>query len=183
MQRAVAHTVETFGRLDVAFNNAGISQKRIPFAEIDDELFDVIMNTNMRGTFIAMKHEIAAMLETGGGSIVNTGSISGLVALPGFGAYSASKHALAGLTRSAALDYAGRNIRVNLIAPGAVDTLTTRQNTLATPEGRQKIESLVPMGRISAPEEIAGVVVWLASPAASYVTGAVIPADGGYTLP
>jgi A-factor type gamma-butyrolactone 1'-reductase (1S-forming) len=183
LERAVSHAVEQFGRLDIAFNNAGVSHKRVPFAELGEDVFDVTMDTNVRGTFLAMKHEIAAMLKSGGGSIVNTGSISGLVALPGFAAYCASKCALIGLTKCAALDYAAQNIRVNLIAPGPVDTLTTRQNTLATPEGRQRIIALTPMGRISEPEEIAAAVVWLASPAASFITGAVVPADGGYTLP
>jgi NAD(P)-dependent dehydrogenase (short-subunit alcohol dehydrogenase family) len=180
---AVALATQQFGRLDIAFNNGGISQQRAPLADVSDEVFDKAMNTNVRGFFIAMKHEIRAMLNTGGGSIVNTGSITSTVVIPNMGAYVSSKHALAGLTKSAAIDYAAQNIRVNMVAPGPVDTLMTQQGALATEEGRRLIANLTPMRRIAAPEEIAEVVLWLASAKAGYVTGAILPADGGYTLP
>lgn len=183
LERAVATTLQRHGRLDVAFNNGGVSQQRAPLAEVSEETFDLAMNTNVRGVFIAMKHQIRAMLAGGGGSIINTGSITSTVAIPQMSAYATSKHALAGLTKSAALDYADRNIRVNMVAPGPVDTLMTQRGALATPEGRKFIESLTPMRRVAAPEEIAEVVLWLASPRASFVTGAILPADGGYTLP
>jgi NAD(P)-dependent dehydrogenase (short-subunit alcohol dehydrogenase family) len=172
-----------FGRLDIAFNNGGISQQRAPMLDVSDAVFDNAMNTNVRGFFIAMKHEIRAMLKTGGGSIVNTGSITSTVAMANMSAYVSSKHALAGLTKSAAIDYAAQNIRVNMVAPGPVDTLMTQQGALATEEGRKLIASLTPMRRIAAPEEIAEVVLWLASAKAGFVTGAILPADGGYTLP
>ena len=181
--RAVEFTVEQFGRLDIASNNSGTTQKRVPLADMSVETFDASMNTNVRGFFIAMKHEIKAMLTTGGGSIVNTGSISSMVVMPLMGAYTASKHALAGLSKVAAMDYAEQNIRVNLVAPGPVDTEMTRGGGLATEAGRNSILAITPMRRISEPEEIAEVIVWLSSPAASFVTGAILPADGGYTLP
>jgi NAD(P)-dependent dehydrogenase (short-subunit alcohol dehydrogenase family) len=181
--RSVEFTVEQFGRLDIAFNNAGISPKRAPLADLSEEAFDAALNTNVRGIFVAMKHQIRAMLKTGGGSIVNTGSISSTIVIPHMAAYCTSKHALAGLTKAAALDYAALNIRVNLVAPGPVDTLMFQHGVGATAEGRELVAASTPMRRISRPEEIAEAVVWIASPAASYLTGAVVPVDGGYTLP
>jgi A-factor type gamma-butyrolactone 1'-reductase (1S-forming) len=181
--RSVEFAVEEFGRLDIAFNNAGISPKRAPLADLSDEAFDAALNTNVRGVFIAMKHQINAMLKTGGGSIVNTGSISSTIVIPHMAAYCTSKHALAGLTKAAALDYAAQNIRVNLVAPGPVDTRMFQQGAGATAEGRELVAASTPMRRICRPEEIAEAVVWIASPAASYLTGAVVPVDGGYTLP
>ncbi len=183
MERAVATALEQFGRLDVAFNNGGISQKRAPLAEVADETFDLAMQTNVRGVFVAMKHQIRAMLKSGGGSIINTGSITSLVAMPQMGAYCTSKHALAGLTKSAAIDYADQNIRVNMLAPGPVDTYMTQQGALATPEGRRMVANVTPMKRIASPAEMAEVVLWLASAKSSYVTGVILPADGGYVLP
>jgi NAD(P)-dependent dehydrogenase (short-subunit alcohol dehydrogenase family) len=181
--RSVEFTVEQFGRLDIAFNNAGVSPKRAPLADLTEEAFDAAMNTNVRGVFIAMKHEIRAMLKTGGGSIVNTGSVSSTIVVPNMAAYCTSKHALAGLTKAAALDYAAQNIRVNLVAPGPVDTQMLRDGAAATELGRELIAASTPMRRISRPEEIAAAIVWVASPAASYLTGAILPVDGGYTLP
>ena len=183
LQAAVQTAVREFGRLDIAFNNGGVSQTRVPLADVSNEVFDAAMNTNVRGVFMAMKFQIRAMLACGGGVIVNTGSVASSIAMASMGAYTASKHALAGLTKAAALDYAAQNIRVNLIAPGAVDTLMTRQGALATDQGRKLIESIVPMRRVSEPEEIAEAVLWLSSPRSSYVTGAIFPVDGGYTLP
>jgi NAD(P)-dependent dehydrogenase (short-subunit alcohol dehydrogenase family) len=182
VERSVEFIVAQFGRLDIAFNNAGLSPKRELFAQLSDEAFDATWNTNLRGVFIAMKHQIKAMLKTGGGSIVNTGSIGSVIAMPQMAAYCASKHALAGLTKVAALDYAAHNIRVNMVAPGAVDTYMYRQGVGATSEGQRIVESATPMKRVSGPEEIAAAVLWLASPAASFVTGATLPVDGGYTL-
>jgi NAD(P)-dependent dehydrogenase (short-subunit alcohol dehydrogenase family) len=179
---AVAFAVETFGRLDIAFNNAGVSPPRTEFAQLSDEAFDATLSVNLRAAFIAMKHEINAMLKTGGGAIVNTGSVGSLVGLPQMAAYVASKHALAGLTKTAALEYAKRNIRINMIAPGTVMTDMLKAGAAATAEGRAKLEAATPMGRIATPEEIAGSVVWLCSDAASYMTGAIVAADGGYTV-
>jgi A-factor type gamma-butyrolactone 1'-reductase (1S-forming) len=182
IERAIAFTVEQFGRLDIAFNNAGISVKRTPFADLSDEVFDNVLATNLRGAFIAMKHEIRAMLKTGGGSIVNTGSIGSFGVMPLMAPYVAAKHGLAGLTKTAAHDHAKQNIRVNMVAAGAVDTAMTRAGILATDEGRRLVEARVPGGRIGTPEQIAEAVVWLSSPAASYVTGAILNVDGGISL-
>jgi NAD(P)-dependent dehydrogenase (short-subunit alcohol dehydrogenase family) len=178
----VRFAVESFGRLDLAFNNAGVSPPRTEFAQLSDDAFDATMTVNLRAVFIAMKHEIRAMLATGGGAIVNTGSVGSLVGLPQMAAYVASKHALVGLTKTAALEYAKRNIRINVIAPGTVMTEMLKSGAAATAEGRAKLEAATPMGRIAAPEEVAGGVVWLCSQAASYVTGTVLNVDGGYTV-
>ncbi|MET0660890.1 MAG: glucose 1-dehydrogenase [Steroidobacteraceae bacterium] len=183
LRAAVDFTVESFGRLDIAFNNAGINTVRARFAELSDEDFDLLLDTNLRGVFIAMKHEIIAMLKTGGGSIVNTASAASLVAMPSMAAYVASKHGVLGLTKSAAFDYANQGIRVNAIAPGAVMTEMLLAGSAGTPEGRARIEAVTPMKRIGTPEEMAEAVLWLSSPRASYVTGTILPVDGGYVLP
>lgn len=180
--KAIAFTVQSFGKLDIAFNNAGVSPPRAEFAELTDEAFDATMNVNLRSIFLAMKHEIRAMLAGGGGAIVNTGSVGSLVGLPQMAAYVASKHALVGLTKTAALEYAKRNIRVNMVAPGTIMTEMLKAGAAATAEGRARLEAATPMGRIASPEEVAGSVVWLCSPAASYVTGTVLTVDGGYTV-
>ena len=178
---AVEFTIATFGGLDIAVNNAGVSAKAALLAEITDEEFDRVMHTNVRGVFIAMKHEIRAMLACGGGTIVNTASIGGLVALPRMAAYTASKHALVAITKVAALDYAKNGIRVNAVAPGTVMTQMLRSGAAATPEGEARLKAVTPMGRIAEPEEVAGAIAWLCSDAASYVTGIAFPVDGGYT--
>jgi A-factor type gamma-butyrolactone 1'-reductase (1S-forming) len=180
---AVGFTVECFGRLDIAFNNAAINSTRAKFADLSEDDFDAAIATNLRSVFVAMKHEIQAMLASGGGSIVNTSSAAGLVAFPAMAGYVASKHGVVGLTRTAALDYAAQRLRVNAIAPGAVLTEMLLAGTGATVEGRARIEAVTPMKRIAAPAEVAEAVVWLASERASYVTGAVVPVDGGYVLP
>jgi len=180
---AVAFTVEKFGGLDIAVNNAGVSAKAALLADIPDEEFDRLLQINVRSVFVAMKHQIRAMLARGGGAIVNTASIGGLVGLPFMAAYTASKHALVGLTRVAALDYAKAGIRVNAVAPGTVMTRMLRSGAAATPEGEARLRALAPMGRIAEPEEVAGAIAWLCSDAASYVTGVAFPIDGGYTVP
>jgi A-factor type gamma-butyrolactone 1'-reductase (1S-forming) len=179
---AVNFAVKSFGRLDIAFNNAGVSPPRALFAELSDDAFDAAMNVNLRGAFVAMKHEITAMLANGGGAIVNTGSIGSRVGMPQMAAYVASKHALLGLTRTAALDYAKRNIRVNMVAPGPIMTEMLKKGAVATAAGRALVEAATPMGRIAEAEEVAGAVVYLCSDAASYVTGTVLTVDGGYTI-
>ena len=154
---------EVFGRLDIAVNNAAANNVRVPLHEIDDDMFDHVIATNLRGVFVAMKHEIRAMLATGGGSIINTASAASLVAFPMMSAYVASKHAVAGITKSAALEYASRRIRVNAVAPGAVLTEMLLAGSASTPEGKARVEHATPMNRIAAPEEIAAAIVWLAS--------------------
>lgn len=183
LRAAVDFTVDAYGRLDIAFNNAGINPTRAKFAEVSDEEFDLVLDTNLKGVFIAMKHEIRAMLLTGGGSIINTASAASTVAMPSMAGYVASKHGVLGLTKSAAFDYAAQGIRVNAIAPGAVLTEMLLAGSAATAEGRARIEAVTPMKRIGTPEEVAEAVVWLASPRSSYVTGTLMPVDGGYVLP
>ncbi len=176
VERMVTRTIEGFGRLDCAFNNAGGSFGRAPIAEVSVDEFDRTMQVNVRGVFLCMKHEIPAMLEAGGGSIVNMSSTVGLLGWPGFGAYAASKHGIIGLTQSGALDYAERGIRINAVAPGSIftDSVDAVSN-----EQRAAIAEAVPMHRIGLPREVGATVAWLCSDEATFVTGAVIPVDGG----
>jgi NAD(P)-dependent dehydrogenase (short-subunit alcohol dehydrogenase family) len=180
VEAMVAKVVETFGRLDFAHNNAGIAGAfRGPTHEWTEEMFDQVMSINVKGVWLCMKYEAPQMLKTGGGAIVNTASIAGLVGIKGNAAYGASKHAVAGLTKSAALDYAKLGIRVNAVCPGHVNT-----PMIASDLNRADKSFVVqePLGRVAAPEEIARVVVWLCSEGASFVTGHVMPVDGGYVV-
>ena len=170
----------TFGRLDFAFNNAGVEQLLTPLPEQTEETYDQIMDINVKGVWLSLKHEIPAMLKTGGGAIVNNSSIAGLIGAATVPIYVASKHAVNGLTKSVALEYAKQNVRVNAVAPGSIETRMFR-DFAAAPEVRQALEGAHPMGRIGQPEEIAGTVVWLCSDSASFVTGQTLPIDGGYT--
>ena len=178
LEHLVKRTVETYGRLDIAFNNAGISLHR-PFIEFTEEEFDRILAINLKGVFLAMQYEIRAMLATGGGAIVNTSSVGGLVAGAGLAPYNASKHGVIGLTKAAAIEYGAHNIRVNAIAPGS--TLTSMmEHWIATEPGiEQRLNSATPLRRMADPAEVAEVALWLCSPAASYVTGVALPVDGG----
>jgi NAD(P)-dependent dehydrogenase (short-subunit alcohol dehydrogenase family) len=181
-QAAVEAVVEAFGRLDAAVNAAGVLGPTGPLHALDRDAYKGAMANNLDSVVWCMQHEIAAMLATGeGGSIVNISSAAGVVAFPSCPTYTASKHAILGLTRTAAVDYATQGIRVNAIAPGGVDTPLIRATTCATPEGRAAIEGLHPMQRLAQPSEMAGTAVYLCSPAASFVTGAVFPVDGGWT--
>lgn len=176
--RAVEAAVTTFGGLDIAFNNAGSGHMPAPLADLTIEDIDNAIGINLRGILVAMKFQLAVMQARGGGAIVNMSSTAGVQGVRGMAAYSATKHAVIGATRSAALDYAAKRIRVNVVAPGPI--LTDRLKALPE-ERRAPIERAVPMGRVGAEEEVASTVVWLASDAASFVTGAVIPIDGGRT--
>lgn len=177
---AVAATVAAFGRLDIAVNNAGIQLPRQRLIDIAEEDFERLLNVNLRGVFTAMKHEIQAMLATGGGSIVNLASTAGLVGMPFISPYVASKHAVIGLSKSAAIEYATQGIRVNVLAPGTTMTDMLKRGPAATPESLAALLTRVPMGRTASADEVAGSAVWLCSDAASYVTGIALPVDGGY---
>ena len=157
----VERTVETYGRLDYAFNNAGIEQTMAPLTEQTVEEFDQIMNINVRGVWLSMKYEIPVMLKSGGGAIVNNSSVAGIMGFPQMAIYIASKHAVLGLTKSAALEYAKSGIRINSIAPGGVDTDMVKRLTEDDKQWRVTLTSMHPIGRLSNPEEIANAVVWL----------------------
>lgn len=158
VEDAVDQVVHRFGRLDVAFNNAGVENKAAPVHEIDLAEWDRILNINLRGTFVCMKHELAQMVKQGGGVIVNTSSGAGIRGVAGGAAYAASKHAIIGLTRSAALDYAKQNIRVNAVLPGNIETPMMDRFTGGD---IQKAIDLEPVGRLGKPEEIAEAVLWM----------------------
>ena len=174
----IAQTLETFGRLDYAFNNAGIEETFTPLSNQTEEAYDQIMDINVKGVWLSLKHEIPAMLKTGGGAIVNNSSIGGLVGFAMAPVYVASKHAVIGLTKAVAVEYAKQNVRVNAVAPGIIET---RMFLEVTPEIKQLLESTTPIGRVGKPEEIAGTVIWLCSDSASFVTGQTLAIDGGYT--
>jgi NAD(P)-dependent dehydrogenase (short-subunit alcohol dehydrogenase family) len=179
VEAAVARTVETFGRLDVAFNNAGVENKAAPVAEIELDEWDRILDINLRGTFVCMKHELAQMVRQGSGVVINTSSGAGVRGVAGGAAYAASKHAIIGLTKSAALDYAKSNIRVNAILPGNIETPMMDRFTGGD---IQKAIDLEPVGRLGKPEEIADAVLWMSADLGAFVTGASISVDGGWSL-
>lgn len=175
----VAAVVATFGRLDYAFNNAGINS--VGANEYDDATWARSIDINLTGVMLCMREEAEVMLQSGGGAIVNTASINGLVGNGAQPAYTASKHGVVGLTRHGALRWANQGIRVNAVCPGVIDTAMTAQ-AAANPEIRAKIEQMTPMGRMGRPEEIAAAVLWLCSDAAGFVTGQPIAVDGGTTV-
>jgi NAD(P)-dependent dehydrogenase (short-subunit alcohol dehydrogenase family) len=177
IERLVARTVAEFGGLDLAFNNAaGGGHRPTPLTDVAVDDFDSALAINLRGTFLCMKHEIAAMLDSGGGAIVNMTSTAGLEAVGGLAAYVSSKHGIVGLTKVAALEYAARGVRVNAVAPGPI---LTDQLARAGDAAQQGAARAVPMGRVGQPHEVASAVRWLCSDAASFVTGAVLTIDGG----
>src|SRR5437762_3483661 len=183
VRAALDKTVEAFGRLDVAFNNAGVEPKKmVPTAEVEEEEWDRIINIDLRGVFLCMKYEIPLMLEHGGGAIVNTSSGAGIIGIKGNPAYTAAKHGVIGLTRAAALDYAPSNVRVNAVCPGYIDTPMMARFTGGTAEGRARVISEEPIGRMGKPEEIAAAVVWLCSDPAAFVIGHAMVIDGGQTV-
>jgi NAD(P)-dependent dehydrogenase (short-subunit alcohol dehydrogenase family) len=173
----VERAVDGYGRLDAAVNNAaGGGHPPTPLADVDVADFDSALSVSLRGVFLAMKYEIPAMLENGGGSIVNMASTAGLEAVGGLAGYVSSKFGLIGLTRTAALDYADRGVRVNAVAPGPI---RTEKVLAAGPQMQERIGATLPVRRMGLPEEVAAAVVWLCSPASSFVTGTTIPVDGG----
>ncbi|HZQ54997.1 MAG TPA: glucose 1-dehydrogenase [Bryobacteraceae bacterium] len=178
---AVHQTISAFGQLDFAFNNAGI---QVPVAETADargDDFDRVMAINLRGVWNCMKHELRHMRERGTGAIVNCSSTGGLIGTPGLGAYTASKHGVIGLTKSAALEYAARGIRINAVCPGVIDTPMVAHALADHPETMKAVMEEIPLGRLGKSEEIASAVLWLCSPGAGFMVGQVIVPDGGYT--
>jgi NAD(P)-dependent dehydrogenase (short-subunit alcohol dehydrogenase family) len=176
MRQVVDQALATFGRLDAAFNNATAGPLPAPLADIDPAEFDLGIATNIRGTFLGMKFQIPAMLRGGGGSIVNMASLAGLNGTANLAAYVAGKAGIIGLTKVAALDYADQGIRVNVVAPGPI---LTYHLEAAGPQAQQGAAMSTPMRRVGQPAEVAQVVLWLCSGQSSFVTGTVIPIDGG----
>jgi NAD(P)-dependent dehydrogenase (short-subunit alcohol dehydrogenase family) len=185
VEALISKAVETYGRLDCAHNNAGISgagiggEQRTLTAEYPEERWHQVIAINLTGVWLCMKYEIAQMLTQGGGAIVNTASVAGLVGLPYASAYVASKHGVVGLTKTAALEYAKQGIRVNCVCPGYIQTPMTAPG-VQDPDRKALIIASEPVGRIGNPEEVAEAVVWLCSDAASFVTGHTMTIDGGY---
>jgi NAD(P)-dependent dehydrogenase (short-subunit alcohol dehydrogenase family) len=181
VQTLVQKTIATYGKLDCAFNNAGIDSSIKPLHEQSLEDFDKVMSVNARGVFLCMKYEIQQMLTQGSGAIVNNSSTNGFVALPGISPYVASKHAVMGLTRAAAIDYAKQGIRINAVNPGPIATELMARSADQMGITFDDIGAMVPIGRIGQATEVARAVVFLCSDAASYITGQGLAIDGGYT--
>jgi NAD(P)-dependent dehydrogenase (short-subunit alcohol dehydrogenase family) len=181
VRNLIGRTLEQFGRLDIAFNNAGIEQVPTPFLDQTVETYDQVMDINVKGVWLSMKYEIPAMLKTGGGSIVNTSSGLGVIGMPGVEIYVASKHAVIGLTKSAALEFGKQGIRVNAVLPAAIDTDMFERFAGEKPEVRAQVTAMHPIGRIGKSEEIADAAIWLSSSRSSFVTGHSLLVDGGFT--
>jgi NAD(P)-dependent dehydrogenase (short-subunit alcohol dehydrogenase family) len=183
VEMLVAETVSSYGRLDAAFNNAGIEgEVGKQTHEQSVANYRAVMDTNVLGVLLAMKHEIGAMLKTGGGAIVNNASVGGLIGFPGVSVYVASKHAVLGLTKTAALEYAKQGIRVNAVSPGGIETpMLNRFTGGPGTDFFNQLAGMHPIGRLGLPEEIAEAVLWLCSDKASFVTGLSLTADGGWT--
>jgi NAD(P)-dependent dehydrogenase (short-subunit alcohol dehydrogenase family) len=178
----VDHTVAEFGRVDAAFNNAGVMAHIVPTADSTREDWDRVIGINLRGVWSCMKYELRQMERQGSGAIVNNASVGALTGNPGIGSYIASKHGVVGLTRTAALEYIKRGIRVNAVNPGLIDTQIARDVVSGDEQAYDEIAKDVPIGRAGRPEEIASAVLWLCSPGASYVVGHALTVDGGMTI-
>jgi NAD(P)-dependent dehydrogenase (short-subunit alcohol dehydrogenase family) len=180
VESLVRRSVETFGRLDFAFNNAGIEGESAPVQDCTEANWDRVMAINLKGTWLCMKYEIPVMSEQGGGTIVNCSSVAGLVGFSGIPAYTASKHGIIGLTKSAALENAGANIRINVVCPGVIRTAMVERFTGGSAEAEEQLVAQEPMGRMGTPEEVASAVLWLCSDGAGFVTGHSLVVDGGW---
>jgi NAD(P)-dependent dehydrogenase (short-subunit alcohol dehydrogenase family) len=177
----VERSVSRFGRLDMAFNNAGIAGPSGPFADETADAFDRVNAVNLRGVWTSMKAELAQMRSQGSGAIVNCSSLGGLVGQAGRAAYHASKHGVIGLTKSVALEYASFGVRINAVCPGVIDTPMLADLLERTPDAIHEVIRDQPIGRLGQADEIAAAVLWLCSPAASFVTATALPVDGGFT--
>lgn len=177
----VARTVDTLGGLHAAFNNAGVMPPAIDSAGADAADFDRVTAINQRGVWACMKHELRHMRDHGGGAIVNCSSIGGLIGIPGAGIYHGAKHAVLGMTKSAALEFAARGIRVNAVCPGTIDTPMVARMVAEDPARMDALIAAEPIGRLGRPEEVANAVLWLCSPLSSFVVGHALTVDGGYT--
>lgn len=182
VKAALDKTLETFGRLDFALNNAGVEQAIMPAADIKVEEWNRIIDIDLRGVFLCMKYEIPLMMKQGCGAIVNISSGAGVKGIAGQAAYCAAKFGVVGLTKAAALDYAKLDIRINAVCPGIIETPMMDRFSGGTPEGRARVIAQEPVGRMGKPEEIAAAVVWLCSPAAAFVVGHAMVIDGGQTV-
>lgn len=178
----VDKTVAAFGRLDAAYNNAGINSPMTDTADLSAEEFDKIISIDLRGVWLCMKYELQVMRTQGSGAIVNCSSLGGLVGNPGRAAYHAAKHGVLGLTKSAAIEYAPRGIQINAVCPGTIETPMVQAMIDSGDLSKEASAQLAPIGRLGREDEIADAVLWLCSPASSYVIGQSIAVDGGYTI-
>ena len=181
IEALVKHAVSEYGGLDLAFNNAGIEGEPRPLAEQTEANYDAVMDINVKGVWLSMKYEIPRILDQGGGAIVNCSSVAGVIGFPGIGIYSASKHAVIGLTKAAALEYSAQGIRVNAVNPAVIDTEMVDRLADGMNMKKDDLTTFHPIGRLGRVEEVAEAVLWLCSEKASFVTGHSLMVDGGFT--
>ena len=182
VQALIAATVAAFGRIDCAFNNAGIEEEHLRLADSEEAVFDRMMAINVKGVWLCMKHELAQMLLQGGGVIVNTASVAGLVGAPRHAIYAASKHAVVGLTKSAAAEYGKKGIRINSICPGVIRTAMLERALERDPGWEATLTGLHPIGRLGEVEDVVNALLWLCSDASAFVTGHQLAVDGAMTI-
>ena len=181
VEALVDHAIEMYGRVDVAFNNAGIEGDVRPLVEQTEANYDAVMDVNVKGVWLSMKYEIPRMLEQGCGAIVNCSSVAGVIGFPGIGIYAASKHAVIGLTKTAALEHSVKGIRINAVNPGLINTQMADRLAAGIGTSKEELAPLHPIGRIGRAEEVADAVLWLCSAKASFITGHSLIVDGGFT--
>ncbi len=182
VKAAVDLAIEVYGRLDFAFNNAGVQARNVNTADMTEEEYDRVMNINLKGIWLCMKYELIQMQKQGSGAIVNNSSIGGLVGGPGRAAYHAAKHGVIGLTKSAAAEYAAMGIQINAVCPGTIDTPMVKEMFRVGDLSEEVAKKLAPINRLGQPQEVADAVLWLCSPQSSFVIGQALAVDGGYTI-